>query len=167
VHDDLIDYTLLQQSLDSFWGAFTEEYLLSLRRHYLRPTEPPTLNELVIIVDPNQPRHSWKLGRVTRIIQGRDNIVRTAEVTLLDDRNSVFTRAIQRLIPLERDLLYSPGGEDVAAPPNCRNSTIAPQAINSPRIGPIMLEPIVGCHMLDDNAAAGADVDSPLVDTDI
>ena len=112
--DALVDYTLLQMSLDSFWSAFNNEYLPSLRRHWLKPTEAPKLGELVVIADSNLSRYQWELGTIVNLIQGKGGVIRTAKVRLVRN-GELRTRAIQKLVPLERDL----AGEDMA--PHAKN----------------------------------------------
>lgn len=109
--DSLVEYTLLQLSLDEFWKAFNEEYLPQLRRHWLSPTEPPKLNELVIIADDNIPRYRWELAYIVKLATGRDGILRVAKVRLVRN-GEVRTRAIAKLIPVERHL----AGENVVVP---------------------------------------------------
>ena len=55
----------------------------------------------MIIFEEKQPRHLWKVGRVTRVIPGRDGRIRGAEVKV--GKNKVFIkRPVNRLYPLVR-----------------------------------------------------------------
>ena len=123
----LVDYPLLQISLDSFWSASTNEYLPSRRRHCLKSTEAPKLGKLVVIADSNLSRSQWELGTIVNLIQDKDGVTRTAKVRLV--RNSELrTHAIQKLVPSEPHL----AGEDVAprAKHHC-NHQVASQATPS------------------------------------
>ena len=59
----------------------------------------PREGEVVLVKDDNLPRSNWKLGKIIRLIQGRDGRIRSAEV-LLPGR-TVISRAINYLYPLE------------------------------------------------------------------
>ena len=54
-------------------------------------------------MDEKVPRIKWRVGRICKLIKGKDNAVRGAEViTLTDNQNrSILRRPINRLIPLE------------------------------------------------------------------
>jgi len=58
----------------------------------------PKVGEIVLIKD-NLPRGQWKIGRINKLIQSRDNVVRSAMV-ILPSRGSVH-RALKLLYPIE------------------------------------------------------------------
>ena len=101
-NDALLEYTELQSALDSFWSQWRRIYLPSLRSAVLKPTAAPIVGELVIIHE-MAPRYKWRIGRILRLIPGRDKIIRSAEIRLLDD-NSLLVRPVQKLVPVERNL---------------------------------------------------------------
>ena len=43
-------------------------------------------NDVVLIVDDRQSRIAWRVGRVTELIKGRDNVVRAAKVSSKTDQ---------------------------------------------------------------------------------
>jgi len=51
------------------------------------------------LIKDNLPRGQWKIGRINKLIQSRDNVVRSAMVTL-PSRGSVH-RALKLLYPIE------------------------------------------------------------------
>jgi len=61
--------------------------------------------DIVIITENNvTPRSKWRQGRVERIITGRDEIARAAELRIYNLNKMTTTtlkRALQRLVPLE------------------------------------------------------------------
>ena len=49
------------------------------------------------------PRQQWRMGKVEKLLQGQDNVVRAAEVVTVDNslRKTRLKRPIQKLYPLE------------------------------------------------------------------
>ena len=89
-----------------FWASFKNDYLLSLRERMSTQnnneiTEPQE-GDVVHIKDQTS-KNYWKLGRIKRLIKGRDNKVRAAEVATPVNGNNreTLTRAISQLYPLE------------------------------------------------------------------
>ena len=127
-----MDFSMLHKSLDAFWEVYITTYLPQLREHSLKPTEAPKLNEMVIIAEESKRRNRWELGIITRLIPGKDGAIRAAEVQLLSGQGTC-TRAIQKLVPVERDFWR---GEDMDAPwrvdrdLNTAMKAKAPHAIN-------------------------------------
>lgn len=85
--------------VDRFWSSFIRHYLpnLQTRMKWQRPMEDITEGAVVLLVDPQLPRASWQIGRVTKILTGSDGHTRTAEVKI---RDKTYTRPIVRLIVL-------------------------------------------------------------------
>ena len=65
------------------------------------------LNKVVFMVDKDKAPHAWATGRITRLMPGRDGLVRAVEVTCpplqQGGPDRVFTRAIQLLVPVPMD----------------------------------------------------------------
>ena len=93
--------------LKHFWKRWANEYATELREYQkLKNINDETLisrNDVVLIVDDRQPRIAWRVGRVTELIKGRDNVVRGAKVSSKTEqgRLSTLRRPINKLVPLE------------------------------------------------------------------
>ena len=86
------------------WKRWTadKEYARSLRENHRRAggnqTRRPHVGDVEINQDDKKNRNQWKLAVVTRLIKGRDGIVRAAS---LKTSKETLERAIQHLYPLE------------------------------------------------------------------
>ena len=96
-----------QKIQNQFWQLWYDEYLMGLREraqrehkqaHYSDPREPH-IGDVVLIQEMNMPRGSWKMGRITKLIKGRDGEIRNA--TLKQANGIIINRAINQLCPLE------------------------------------------------------------------
>ena len=95
----------LNAALNHFWDRWRDEYLIELRethRHADHSRAPSTVSvgDIVIILDEGLPRGFWKLGKVEKLIAGRDGAVRGA-VLSLSSGTGTLQRPIQLLYPLE------------------------------------------------------------------
>ena len=87
----------LQQTLNHFWNRWRSEYLTELREHHrvnIRANSRREIRQgdIVIVQEKKQPRQSWRLGKVERLIP----------VVTVKSKNGVeFRRPVQRLFPLE------------------------------------------------------------------
>ncbi|XP_053698795.1 uncharacterized protein LOC128745743 [Sabethes cyaneus] len=75
-------WKLSQILANRFWKLWLRDYLPSITRRtkWFKETKPISINDIVIIVDPNFPRNTWPKGRVIRIKKGSDGQVRSATV---------------------------------------------------------------------------------------
>ena len=93
----------LQRVKDSLWNRWTREYLTSLReRHRLlkaKEEKHPSEGDIVLIKGEDKNRNRWKMGRVTRLIHGRDQVVRGVQ---LKTPTGTVERPIQLVYPMER-----------------------------------------------------------------
>ncbi|XP_064463564.1 uncharacterized protein LOC135374554 [Ornithodoros turicata] len=111
----------LYQSLESvrkakrkFWTQWKREYLLLLRSAHHGATAEETLfneGDVVLVQEDRVRPPFWKVGRVTRVIRGRDGVVRACVVRL--PNGSSVARPVQRLSRLEVDVQPTPGGDGV------------------------------------------------------
>ena len=98
----------VNRTIDSFWKRWTREYLLELReahRHHCgrSGTSPIAVNDVVIVCSKDQPRGFWKIGRVKKVLVGRDGQIRGATVRVASKgrQASTLNRPIQLLYTLE------------------------------------------------------------------
>ena len=84
------------------WCRWTREYLRNLREQHRQAggeqTCHPNIGDIVIVKDENKNRHLWKLGIVSKLIKGKDEIVRGAQ---LKTTNGSIERPVQLLYHLE------------------------------------------------------------------
>lgn len=96
-----------RQRLQKLWEIWYDEYLLSMREsgsaYHRKPRSEakiqPQVGEIVLVKDQDVPRGSWKLARISRLIESKDGKIRSAEVTLGNDLK--LRRSIKHLYPLE------------------------------------------------------------------
>lgn len=85
---------------DQFWKRWLREYLpsLQIRQKWVKSSINVRVDDVVLLMDLQTPRHVWPLARVTKVFPGRDGLVRTVE---LKTQNSVFVRPIHKICVLE------------------------------------------------------------------
>ena len=69
--------TLIQH----YWNRWKLEYLNELREYHRYGKEVDThinVGDIVLVEDPALKRNYWKLGKITKLIKGRDERVRAA-----------------------------------------------------------------------------------------
>lgn len=97
-HDNLVGlWRARERVLNLFWHRWRNEYLLLLRSgHYRKGTNEAQLkeNDVVIIQQENAPRNLWRLGRITKMIRGRDGTPRSCQVSTA---KGTLCRAVQHL----------------------------------------------------------------------
>ena len=95
------------------WNRWQKEYLTELRQFHQYavknrgacPQKELSVKEgdVVIVKDEKRPRNTWKLGRVKKLVKGRDGKTRGALVeTVADNQNRLteISRAVQHLVPV-------------------------------------------------------------------
>ena len=108
-----------EEILESFPKLWHEEYLTSLCEHSTKLyqvewTNKIKVNDIVLIKMPNKPRPFWSLGKVTKLIYGDDNRVRSAEV--FHNGNTVL-HSISHLYPMELSVTHSGTSQPDPKPP--------------------------------------------------
>ncbi|XP_068245307.1 uncharacterized protein [Palaemon carinicauda] len=97
-------YARLCSVLKKFESIWQNYYLTSLReRHYGNQSSsdnPLSLreNDIVLVNLENNHKFLWPLGKITRLIFGRDNTVRSVEVSV---HGKLYERSISKIVPLE------------------------------------------------------------------
>jgi hypothetical protein len=108
-------YVHLEKVKDSFWKAWSEEYLTMLmERHIKQGKTPiklrvPKVNDVVIVRNENTPRRTWRLGRILRVKKGaRDGVIREVQVLTTNNsgKRSLLNRSPTFLVPLEVGVEY-------------------------------------------------------------
>lgn len=89
----------IQKMSQHFWNRWKNDYLHTLQQRYkwTSHTEPPKLDDLVLIKEDNLASLSWRRGRLVKLLPGKDGVVRVAEVKT---RNGVLLRPISKLCRL-------------------------------------------------------------------
>lgn len=94
----------LQLLREQFWRAWSRDYLSSLqpRKKNRITTTNVRPGMIVLLQDKNRPPLHWKLGRITAVHPGSDNLVRVVEVF---SEGSTYTRSITKLsiLPIEEN----------------------------------------------------------------
>lgn len=92
----------VQYLMQTFWKRWQNEYLpqCQVRGKWLSKTNPMAINDVVIIRGENNPPTKWKLGRITQLHPGKDNVTRV--VTLRTASGMEMHRPICRL-PVQDD----------------------------------------------------------------
>ncbi|XP_075163067.1 uncharacterized protein LOC142235692 [Haematobia irritans] len=89
----------LQTLQHTFSRRWKTEYITELQRRYKWKSTKNNLkeNDFVIVKDDHLPPTEWRLGRVVRVICGKDNNVHVAEIKT---QNGIITRPIVKLCVL-------------------------------------------------------------------
>ena len=88
--------------VDHFWKRWNKEYLLSLREaHKIRKGKKGVkvrVGEVVLVEEKNVKRAKWQMGRIEKIIIGRDGTARGATIKT---GTGTVNRPLQMIYPLE------------------------------------------------------------------
>ena len=111
----------LKVLLSHVWNRWHKEYLTELRQFHQYAVNDKSKQresnvregDVVVVRAENTPRSTWRLGRVKKLLKGRDDKVRGALVTVAGKQKKLteFKRPIQHLIALESK--ESGKGDDV------------------------------------------------------
>ena len=95
-----------QSLADQFWSRWVKEYLptLQCRQKWLTKVRNLQKGDLVLIMDNNLPRGSWRKGLVIECYEDKEGCVRRV---LLKTVDGVLLRDIRKLCLLEEDVLSS------------------------------------------------------------
>ncbi|XP_055904404.1 uncharacterized protein LOC129940170 [Eupeodes corollae] len=86
----------IQAVKSHFWRRWTSEYLTELQSRSKWTKDQPNLNigEMVVVHEDNTPPQQWLLGRVIKVIPGKDGCVRVADVRTT---KGIIRRPIRKL----------------------------------------------------------------------
>ena len=116
-----------------FKKRFHQEYLGKLQEQQLHKTQKfnnscnVKVGDVVLIKDVNKTRMTWRKGRIEKLIEGKDGLVRGAEMKVYQsakDKVTTILRPFQLIVPLE---LYEFDSNEL-------NSESANQEGNAPRL---------------------------------
>ena len=66
--------------------------------------QPPRLGQLVLVVDNSVRKSHWQLGKVTKQIKGKDDVVRAVKIQVTSQgKKFEIERPLQGICPLEID----------------------------------------------------------------
>ncbi|XGW10386.1 hypothetical protein V3C99_012128 [Haemonchus contortus] len=109
IHTKLQAIQALQSSCkltERFWRVWHTQYLTALReKHQTKVGSKragalvPKVGSLVLICDEVQPRHMWRMGRISVLPKNRDGVIREAVITLPSHKR--IRRPLNLLLPLE------------------------------------------------------------------
>nr|CAH7724949.1 unnamed protein product [Callosobruchus chinensis] len=122
----LSNYQLLLRLYEHFWLRWSREYIseLQLRQRWKQNHGQLEKGQLVLVKDDNLPPTRWRLGRVEKLILGKDGIARVASLRTSD---GIICRALARLCPLP-----VPGIDchnvNIITRPRSSNSNMSPTA---------------------------------------
>lgn len=92
-------YQHLQRLNQHFWDRWSRDYITQLQQRvkWKQSTALLEVGALVLIKEDHQPPANWRLGRVTEVFPGKDNVIRVASVRC---GNAVFKRPLAKLCVL-------------------------------------------------------------------
>jgi hypothetical protein len=92
----------IQYLKQQFWRKWSKNYLnqLQQRPKWQQIETNVKCDQIVVIKEDNLPPSSWLLGRVIKVYEGTDSLVRVADIKT---KNSILTRPIHKLcvIPID------------------------------------------------------------------
>ena len=90
----------VQYLSDVFWKRFLREYLPELQRRqkWLIPRRNIKVGDIILLMESNVSRGSWPLGRIVKVYQGEDGLVRSADVKT---RHGELQRPVTKMCLLE------------------------------------------------------------------
>ena len=93
-----------ESRINSFWRSWASDYitLLHNRSKWRRSRKEIKEGDLVLVVDDQQPRSTWKLARVIEAVPEVDEHVRKATVKTADKKTLLWDR--ESLVLLEMDV---------------------------------------------------------------
>ena len=94
--------------LKSFWRRFNQDYLAHLvctKKWHGRTPVQLQAGDVVLLKDPSMGTNEWKMARVKTLYEGKDGLVRSADVAL--PSGSIVRRHLSRVALLEANIFKS------------------------------------------------------------
>lgn len=84
-----------QHLVEKFLTRWTKEYLPTIcqRNKWFKDQKPIEVDDVVILIDPSQPKKCWKKGRIVKVHPDENGEVRAADVQLADKKIMKFRSA--------------------------------------------------------------------------
>ena len=81
-------WRVIEASLKKIWNRWMRELLPSLgpREKWFSDQRSYQIGDEILVVDKNQPRYKWKIGRITQVHPGRDGVVRVVTYNTEEER---------------------------------------------------------------------------------
>ena len=103
-------YKYISKLVNDQWKRFSKVYLNELRQHHIDRKEKHSKNNVLNVGDivlingeENVPRTQWRIGKINKLVIGKDAQVRGAELVVISKtgEKTVCQRPMQKLIPFE------------------------------------------------------------------
>jgi hypothetical protein len=96
----------VQYLTNVFWSRWRKEYLCTLqnRQKWNYPKRNMQVGDVILLKDEGLPRHSWKMGRVNKVISDTKGLVRSVYVKTQTSEYHRPVNKIVLLIPVEEQL---------------------------------------------------------------
>ena len=95
-------YKYISKIVNDQWKKFSKVYLNELRQHHINRKEKHQVRDTVLIKgQENVPRTQWRIGKISKLVIGKDAQVRGEELVVISKtgEKTVCQRSIQKLIP--------------------------------------------------------------------
>ena len=82
------------------WRRWMREWLpgLNSRKKWFNDHPDVKDNDVVLLIDTDNPRGKWSMGKIVETVKGKDGHIRVVKVQVGD---SLLTRPITKICPLE------------------------------------------------------------------
>ena len=93
----------IQEVVRHFWNRWLKEWVpgLNTRKKWVHPQKDLKEGDVVIVMNQNEPRGNWPLGRIVEVFPGSDGHVRVVRLKI---GTNTIVRPISKLCPLELDV---------------------------------------------------------------
>ena len=122
--------------LSHFWKRWSAEYVSELQTWHTTSntsTVVPKVGDVVLVGMDGHKRQRWPLGKITKLIFGRDGLVRAVFVLV---HGCELRRPLQKLVPLETDSSYQASSDDT--PDVLDVSALDPAADAGTTVAPVL-----------------------------
>ena len=146
--------THMRNLLEHFKQRWQREYITALReRHLTNKTKNTDKNiikvgDIVLVHTDNKKRLEWPLAKVTKLIHGLDNFVRSAEI---QTKQGTTQRPITKLYPLEVNGVLTDGAETGIVPSTENTDNYPDENSRQPRAAAVKAKQAIAAQAQQDN----------------